>query len=203
MKIEEALIRLRDDLKEWVTNNLNAIGSGGGGGSCNIVYLTQAEYEALPDTKLTDDVEYRITDAYTSKKIEAEDIACGDTNVEDAIYNLNESLEIEVLKDSMDNNEFSVSNVMDYKEIRVKIYTDTGLTLETILYPHNGHNYGNSNILDSSANTIYYYKQLKTAYTALYTDGKIPISYFEYNLTNGAESTSIQINGYKVFGIKK
>lgn len=26
MKIEEALIRLRDDLKEWVTNNLNAIG---------------------------------------------------------------------------------------------------------------------------------------------------------------------------------
>lgn len=27
MKIEDALIRLRDDLKEWVTNNLNAIGS--------------------------------------------------------------------------------------------------------------------------------------------------------------------------------
>lgn len=26
MKVEEALIRLRDDLKEWVTNNLNAIG---------------------------------------------------------------------------------------------------------------------------------------------------------------------------------
>lgn len=26
MKIEEALIQLRDDLKEWVTNNLNAIG---------------------------------------------------------------------------------------------------------------------------------------------------------------------------------
>lgn len=102
----------------------------------------------------------------------------------------------------MDNNGFSVSNVMDYKEIRVKIYTHTGLTLETILYPHNGHNYGNSNILDSSANTIYYYKQLKTAYTTLYIDGKMLISYFEYNLTNGTESTSIQINGYKVFGIK-
>ena len=115
----------------------------------------------------------------------------------------NDSLEIEVLKNSIDNNGFSVSNVMDYKEIRVKIYTHTGLTLETILYPHNGNNYGNSNILDSSASTIYYYKQLKNAYTTLYKDGKISISYHEYNLTNGTESTSIQINGYKVFGIKK
>ena len=32
-------------------------------GGSNIVYLSQADYDALPDTKLTDDVEYRITDA--------------------------------------------------------------------------------------------------------------------------------------------
>lgn len=31
----------------------------------NAVYLTQAEYDALPDSKLTDGVEYRITDAGT------------------------------------------------------------------------------------------------------------------------------------------
>lgn len=33
-----------------------------GGGSANIVELTQAEYDALPDTKLTDDVTYFIKD---------------------------------------------------------------------------------------------------------------------------------------------
>lgn len=35
---------------------------GSGGGSANIVELTQAEYDALPDTKLTDDVTYFIKD---------------------------------------------------------------------------------------------------------------------------------------------
>lgn len=34
----------------------------GSKGTTDVVYLTQAEYDALPDTKLTDDVEYRITD---------------------------------------------------------------------------------------------------------------------------------------------
>ena len=38
-------------------------------GASNIVYLTKAQYEALPDSKLTDDVEYRITDANTTAKI--------------------------------------------------------------------------------------------------------------------------------------
>lgn len=40
----------------------NGGGGSGGGGSSNVVYLTQAEYDALPDTKLSDDIEYRITD---------------------------------------------------------------------------------------------------------------------------------------------
>ena len=36
---------------------------GGGGGESNIVYLTQEQYDELPDSKLTDGVEYRVTDA--------------------------------------------------------------------------------------------------------------------------------------------
>ena len=36
--------------------------SGGSGGNNNIVYLTQAEYDALPDSKYSNNVEYRITD---------------------------------------------------------------------------------------------------------------------------------------------
>ena len=35
----------------------------GGGGESNIVYLTQEQYDDLPDSKLTDGVEYRVTDA--------------------------------------------------------------------------------------------------------------------------------------------
>ena len=40
----------------------NGIVYSGSGGGCDITYLTQAEYDALPDSKLTNGVEYRITD---------------------------------------------------------------------------------------------------------------------------------------------
>lgn len=44
-------------------NSLEKNGGGGSGGSgSEPVYITQAEYNALPDSKLTNDVEYRITD---------------------------------------------------------------------------------------------------------------------------------------------
>ena len=43
---------------------------GGGGGSANIVELTQAEYDALPDTKLTDDTMYLIKDANSASDAE-------------------------------------------------------------------------------------------------------------------------------------
>ena len=39
------------------------IAAGGGGSSSNIVYLTQAEYDALPEDKLENNIEYWITDA--------------------------------------------------------------------------------------------------------------------------------------------
>jgi len=51
------------DSNKWdeclVTDEL---GSGGGGGNADIVHLTQAEYDALPYSKLTDDKVYMITD---------------------------------------------------------------------------------------------------------------------------------------------
>ena len=62
-KISQALQEL-SDCKATISNMLRKISEiesqlGEGG---NIVYLTQSEYDALPDSKLTDDVEYRITD---------------------------------------------------------------------------------------------------------------------------------------------
>lgn len=43
---------------------------GGGGGSANIVELTQAEYDALPDTKLTDNTMYLLKDANSASDAE-------------------------------------------------------------------------------------------------------------------------------------
>ena len=66
-------------------------------GENNIVYLTKAEYDALPDTKLTDGVEYRITDA--GVRGSAENVSYDNSvsgleakNVQEAIDEVNESL---------------------------------------------------------------------------------------------------------------
>ena len=57
---EGDIVNITDDVHE---------GGGGGGvipdGVSNIVYLTQEEYDALPESKLTDDIEYRIMDEGT------------------------------------------------------------------------------------------------------------------------------------------
>ena len=63
------------------------------------VYLTQAEYDALPDSKLTDDVEYRITDANADEP-KASNLAYDNThsgieavNVQGAIDEISDSLD--------------------------------------------------------------------------------------------------------------
>ena len=61
-------------------------------GGSNIKYLTKAQYEALPASKLTDDVEYRITDAHTTNRIDATDVTYGDGTVADAISEVTKNL---------------------------------------------------------------------------------------------------------------
>ena len=69
---EGDIVNITDDIGDYP-------GGGGGGdypsGASNIVYLTQEQYDALPDDKLTDDIEYRITDEGT------------DTNADNVGYN--------------------------------------------------------------------------------------------------------------------
>ena len=77
----------------------NGITYSGGSGGCDIEYLTQAEYDALPDSKLTNGVEYRITDsnppAPTAKDMSYDNLESGieAETVQDAIDEVNESLE--------------------------------------------------------------------------------------------------------------
>ena len=78
-----------------IRNGIEYSGSGMGGG--NIEYLTQAQYDALSDDKLTNGVEYRITDAGTMAG--AENVGYNNSksgleavNVQDAIDKLDESL---------------------------------------------------------------------------------------------------------------
>lgn len=97
----------------------NGIEYSGGGGSGDIMYLTQAEYDALPDTKLSDNVEYRITDA-SIEAAKASNISYDNSfsgldanNVQGAVDTLTESLE-ELQNSSLKvqyslNNEFNVA----------------------------------------------------------------------------------------------
>lgn len=89
-------------------------------GGSNIRYLTQEEYDALPESKESDDVEYRITNANESVNA-ARDWAYDNTasgleaeNVQDAIDEVNEN--VSTLRESLDT---------------VKVFTTTayGLTL--------------------------------------------------------------------------
>lgn len=61
--------------------NLGLIDNISGGGSANIVHLTQAEYDALPSSKLTDNKVYLITDAPSSGDIDFLVVANGAVNI--------------------------------------------------------------------------------------------------------------------------
>lgn len=71
---------LNDNFRE-IDNRLVSLekGGGGSGGVSNIEYLTQAAYDALPDTKLSNDVEYRITDSGT-ESVKASNVRYDNTN---------------------------------------------------------------------------------------------------------------------------
>lgn len=56
------------DFREAFNDNMDKLDEGGGGGNADIVELTQAEYDALPDTKLTDGKVYFIKDAVSPEQ---------------------------------------------------------------------------------------------------------------------------------------
>lgn len=55
------------NFREAFNDNMDKLDQGGGG-NANIVELTQAQYDALPDTKLTDGKVYFIKDAVSPEQ---------------------------------------------------------------------------------------------------------------------------------------
>ena len=88
-----------------IVNGIEYSGAGIGGG--NIIYLTQEEYDALPETKESDNIEYRITNANShinaSKDWFYDNTESGleSDNVQDAIDEVNGN--VSTLSESLEN----------------------------------------------------------------------------------------------------
>ena len=114
----------------------NGITYSGGGGGCDIEYLTQSEYDALPDSKLTNGVEYRITDANTNST-KARNIAYDNsesgieaTSVQGAIDKVNDGLEnnlnsISLLAYDSAEKTVTIPNINNYKMVYLCIMDTT------------------------------------------------------------------------------
>ena len=116
--IEEELEELKDN------------GIPGGGGSSNIQYLTQAEYDALPESKLTDGVEYRIKDGGvrgSAKNVDYDNSESGleAKNMQEAIDEVNGSLKDYFITEAVSSESLSVNGefVSTLAPIEVANYT--------------------------------------------------------------------------------
>ena len=125
-----------------IRNGIEYSGAGGmGGGGCDcgeIIYLTQEAYDALPESKLTDGVEYRITDANTSTTA-ARNIAYDNsesgieaTSVQGAIDSVSNSLEWKFLGTASSTNEITIPN--DCNEISAIGYIINSTTYKNPLF---------------------------------------------------------------------
>ena len=78
MAYDGSITGLGNDVQEAIDNLNDKVGSGGG---LSNVKLTQAEYDALPETKNSDNVIYTITDG-EEEALDAENIKCTDASGE-------------------------------------------------------------------------------------------------------------------------
>ena len=89
----------------------NGVEYGSGGTASNVVYLTQEAYDALPDDKLTDGVEYRITDANTDS-----------TKARNIAYDNSESgIEATSVQGAIDSINGNLGNLLKYVDMRINM----------------------------------------------------------------------------------
>ena len=100
----------------------NGIEYGSGGTASNIAYLTQEAYDALPDDKLIDGVEYRITDANTDS-----------TKARNIGYDNSESgIEAVSVQDAIDKVNYDLKNNLNSVSLLAYDSTDKTVTIPNI-----------------------------------------------------------------------
>lgn len=151
----------------------------GNGSTFSVVYLTQEEYDTLPESKLTDGVEYRITDnnptTPSAKNMAYDGTASGleVNNVQDAIDTVNNNLNGTVLWTNPN-------------------HTST-FAAQTITLNDNVENYKHIECIFKRANNESY---------PCYTTGKLPIPtmiiYFGFYCFNSSRATGGIVSGNKI-----
>lgn len=168
----------------------NGIVYSGGGGGYDIEYLTQAEYDALPESKLTNGVEYRITDSnppapeakdmgYDNSEsgLEAETVQDAIDEVQNDVSSLNESLGIIKSYASSINNVTITANKPGTVDIVIPDYKDwidngyTGIVITAILFVNSCLSCNRDRVVQS--------------------DGKVRIQYDNYASTTSVPSRAI------------
>ena len=152
---------IKDDFIIFVTDDFEEISSDN-----KIEYVTQEEYDALPESKLTDNVEYRITDkgidSVSASNVKYDNAVSGleAVNVQGAVDELKEDVDglqgdISTLNDSLEDKiiRVTVTNVttdnygfFDIKS-KLKTYTDNGYKIVNA--------YGKNNSLSQYGTPLY------------------------------------------------
>lgn len=120
----EASGKVNHDVTYYITDGVYEEGEG----NTNIVKLTQVEYDALGDEKLSDNNIYLITDA---DELSAENLFYDDTetgfgvnNVQDAIVEQNKNLTWKLAGSASKNNLVSLSGI-SYEEVLIYVTNDS------------------------------------------------------------------------------
>ena len=101
-----------------IRNNKVYAGSGGGSGNANIVKVTQAEYDALPESKNNDGVLYAITDGESQSAGEDADMVIyteedgSKTTVQDKLSELNSNIDKQ--NKNLQNTNTNISKIKTY-----------------------------------------------------------------------------------------
>ena len=176
-EVEQAIAagKIKENWTVYITDDLEDIVNPPGGSNCDckVEYLTQEQYDALPEDKLTNDIEYRITDnnpaTPSAKNMAYDGTASGleANNVQDAIDAVNGSLEEIGTVISIANSttpsawNWTACDHSQYKFIYAEVSASDGIALNSALIPiglfKTRHNNSNNPVDLSVGNVKHYF----------------------------------------------
>ena len=143
-EVEQAIAagQIKENWTVYITDDLEDIVNTPGGSNCDckVEYITQEQYDLLPEDKLTNDIEYRITDnnpaTPSAKNMAYDGTASGleATNVQDAIDIVNGRLNWELAGSSIGNGIINIPS--NTKELLCVVNIPDTLKITSII-PYN------------------------------------------------------------------